>query len=188
MTRQQDAVGLTCFEEGFRLDMPAGSSPRHFGEMMRQLEGTCDRLQQVDTTQPGRKTDIADTLHRLAERFKRRRLIVLVSDLYDDPDAVIRGLHHFRHRHHEVMLFHVFDRSEIEFPFSETRRFLDMETGETLQIDPRYVRDDYLRQVREFIDLYRRKCAECQIDYVMTDTSVPYDFMLSRYLAKRNRL
>ena len=177
MTRQQDSVGLTTFDTEIRLDMPARSSPRHFNEMMRQLEAL----------QPGEETDIAETLHKLANRFKKRCLIVLISDLYDDPDEVMRALHHFRHRRHEVIVFHVFDKAEIEFPFRDVIAFHDMETHEQLQIDPAYVRDAYREQIDAFIESYRRACAESQIDYVMTDTTVPYDFMLSRYIAKRNR-
>jgi len=176
MTRQQDSVGLTTFDTEVRLDMPARSSPRHFNEMMRQLE-------QIE---PGRPTDVAETLHRLANRFKRRCLIVLISDLYDEPDEVMRALHHFRHRRHEVIVFHVFDKAEIEFPFKDVISFHDLETDERLQIDPVFVRDAYVEQIEEFIEGYRRACAETQIDYVMTDTSVPYDFMLSKYIAKRN--
>lgn len=178
MIRQQDSVGLTTFDTEIRLDMPARSSPRHFNEMMRQLEAI----------QPGGETNIAETLHRLANRFKRRCLIVLISDLYDEPEEVMRGLHHFRHRRHEVIVFHVFDKAELEFSFKDTIAFHDLETDERIQIDPAYVRDAYLEQIREFTETYRRECAESQIDYIMTDTSVPYDFMLSRYLAKRNRL
>ena len=176
MTRQQDSVGLTTFDTEIRLDMPARSSPRHFNEMMRQLEAI----------KPGRETDVAEILHRLANRFKRRCLIVLVSDLYDEPEAVIRALHHFRHRRHEVILFHVFDKAEIDFPFNDVIAFHDLETDERLQIDPAYVRDAYREQIDGFIETYRRACAETRIDYVMTDTSTPYDFMLSRYIAKRN--
>ncbi len=178
MIRQQDSVGLTTFDTEIRLDMPPRGSPRHFNEMMRQLEAI----------QPGGETDIAATLHRLANRFKRRCLIVVISDLYDDPDEVMRGLHHFRHRRHEVIVFHIFDKAELELPFKDTIAFHDLETDERIQIDPAYVREAYLEQIREFTETYRRQCAESQIDYIMTDTSVPYDFMLSRYLAKRNRL
>ncbi len=177
MTRQQDAVGLTTFDTAVRLDMPAGSSPRHFDEMMKQLEAV----------RPGHETDLGSTLHRLADRFKRRCLIILISDLHDDPDAVDRALHHFRHKRHEVILFHVLDPTEIEFPFRDTASFLDLETGNRIQVDPAYVRDDYKRRVQEFLDRYRRICADCQIDYVLAETSTPYDFMLSRYLEKRNR-
>jgi uncharacterized protein (DUF58 family) len=178
MMRQQDAVALTTFDDRLRIDMPARSAPRHFDEMMHQLEAI----------RPGQSTDLGATLHRLAERFKRRCLIVLISDLYDDPEAVERALHHFRHRRHEVIVFHVFDKAEVEFPYRESATFLDMETGERLQVDPAYVRADYCRQMQEFIDRYKRMCADCQIDYVMTDTSVPYDFILSRYLVKRTQL
>jgi uncharacterized protein (DUF58 family) len=177
MTRQQDSVGLTTFNTDVRLDMPARGSPRHFNEMMRQLEAV----------QPGGQTDLSATLHRLANRFKRRCLIVLISDLYEDPDQVIRALHHVRHRRHEVIVFHVFDKAEVEFPFRDVIAFHDLETGERIQVDPAYVRDTYLAQVRSFIEHYRRACSESQIDYVLTDTSVPYEFMLSRYIAKRNR-
>ncbi len=177
MTRQQDSVGLSTFDTEIRLDMPARSSPRHFSEMMHRLEAVT----------PGRETDIAETLHKLANRFKRRCLIVLISDLYDDPEEVIRALHHFRHRRHEVILFHVFDKAEIDFPFRDTIALHDLETKERIQVDPAYVRDQYIAQIEEFIENYRRACAEAQIDYVLTDTSVPYDFMLTKYIAKRNR-
>ena len=176
MTRQQDSVGLTTFDTQIRLDMPARSSPRHFNEMMQQLEAV----------RPGGETDIAETLHRLANRFKRRCLIVLVSDLYDEPEEVIRALHHFRHRRHEVIVFHVLDKAEIEFPFRDVIAFHDLETDERIQVDPAYVRQPYLEQIQAFIEGYRRACAEARIDYVATDTSVPYDFMLARYIAKRN--
>jgi uncharacterized protein (DUF58 family) len=178
MIRQQDAVGLTAFDTEIHLDMPARSSPRHFDEMMKHLEAI----------QPGRKTDLGAILHRLADRFKRRCLIVLISDLYEDPDAVDRALHHFRSKRHEVIVFHVLDRAEVEFPFRQTTDFVDMETGERIQVDPAYVREDYRRQIEQFLSRHRRICAECQFDYVLADTSIPYDFMLSRYLEKRTRL
>jgi len=178
MTRQQDLVGLTTFDTEIRLDMPARSSPRHFNEMMRQLEAI----------EPGRQTGIAATLHKLANRFKRRCLIVLVSDLYDEPEELMRALHHFRHRRHEVIVFHVLDKAEIEFPFREVIAFHDLETNERIQVDPGSIRGAYVAEVEQFIETYRRSCAESHIDYVLADTSTPYDFMLSRYLAKRNRV
>ena len=178
MTRQQDSVGLTTFAKNIQLDIPARSSPRHFNEMMRQLENI----------KPSGETDIAETLHRLANRFSRRRLIVLISDLYDDQEEVIRALHHFRHRRHEVIVFHILDKAEIDFPFQDIISFRDLETGERIKVDPAYAKDSYTEQIEQFIEAYRRSCAETQIDYVMTDTSVPYDFMLSKYLSKRNLL
>ena len=177
MTRQQDSVGLTAFDTDVRLDMPARSSPRHFNEMMHRLE----------EIKPGQETDIAETLHKLAGRFKKRCLVVLISDLYDEPENVLRALHHFRHARHEVIVFHVLDKAEIDFPFQEVISFHDMESTERIQIDPSYVRDAYKEQIERFIEGYRRGCAEAGIDYVMTDTSTPYDLMLSRYIAKRSQ-
>ena len=176
MTRQQDSVGLTTFDTEVRLDMPARSSPRHFNDMMRRLEAI----------KPSQNTGVADTLHLMANRFKKRCLIVLISDLYDDPEEVVRALHHFRHRRHEVIVFHVLDKAEIEFPFNDTIAFHDLETDERLQVDPAYVREAYIEQMEAFIEQYRRSCREMNADYVLTDTTVPYDLMLSRYIAKRN--
>ncbi len=177
MMRQQDAVGMTTFDTQVRLDLPARSSPRHFDEMMSHLEAV----------KPGRPTSLGATLHRLADRFKRRCLIILISDLYDNPEAVEPALHHFHYKRHEVIVFHVLDHAEITFPFRDTASFVDMETGERLQVDPAYVREEYRRQLDAFIDRCRKICADCQFDYVLTDTSVPFDYMLSRYLEKRTR-
>jgi uncharacterized protein (DUF58 family) len=177
MIRQQDAVGLTTFDTRVRLDMPAGSSPRHFDEMMRRLEAV----------KPGKPTDLGATLNRLADRFKRRSLILLISDLYDDPEAISRALHHFRHRRHEVIVFHVLDRAELEFPYRDTASFIDMETGVRVEVDPAYVRDEYVRRVGEFLERCKKVCADTQVDYVAADTSTPYDLLLSRYLEKRAR-
>ena len=175
MTRQQDSVGLTTFDTEIRLDMPARSSPRHFHEMMERLEAQ----------RPSQQTGIADTLHLLANRFKKRCLIVLISDLYDDHDNIMRALHHFTHRRHEVIVFNIFDKAELEFPFEDTIAFHDMETKERILVQPDSIRNVYIEEVRKFIDNYRRACRESGIDYVLTDTSVPYDYMLTRYVAKR---
>lgn len=178
MIRQQDAVGLYAFDTALRLDIPAHSSARHFDEMM----------QQVEKLRPGQKTAVAGALHRLAERFKRRSLIVLISDLYDEPADLERALHHFRHRKHEIIVFHVMDRAEIDFPFRDMATFVDQETRERLQVDPAYVQAEYRRQLASFLERCKKICVNSQVDYVLTDTSVPYDYMLRHYLEKRARL
>ena len=157
MTRQQDSVGLTAFDTAVRLDMPARSSPRHFHEMMNQLE----------SLQASQTTDVAETLHLLANRFKRRCLVVLISDLYDEPDAVVRALHHFRPRRHEVILFHVLDKAEIEFPFREVMLFRDLETGQRIQVDPSYVRQTLPGANRGFLGDLSPGVRKAQIDYVL---------------------
>jgi len=178
LIRQRDSVGLVLFDEAVRLRMPARSTTRHLNEMLRQLENC----------QPGANTQVAGLFHTLAESFKRRCLIIIISDLYDDPDAVLRALHHFRHKKHEVILYHVLDKAEIELNFDRTVNLVDLETNERLQIDPAVVRDDYQKRIGEFIDTYRRACRSSRVDYVTTDTEIPYDLMLSAYLDKRAKL
>ncbi len=178
MMRQQDSVGLVVFDEEVRQFLPPHSSTVHLNLLLRSLEALS----------AGRTTNVSETFHRLAENIKRRSLIVIVSDLFDEPKEVMRALRHFRHKKHEVIIFHVLDRAEVEFPFERLTNFIDMETRERLQVDPRYVRDDYRRQIDEFIANYRRDCAESLVEYVPTNTSLPFDFLLASYLAKRGKL
>ena len=178
MMRQQDSVGLIIFDKEIREFIPPHSTPQHLDLLLRGLE----------KTEPGAVTNVSKTFHDLAERIKRRGLIIVVSDLFDEPLEVMRGLRHFRFKKHEVMIFHVFDKWEIEFPFKRLADFVDMETNERLQVDPRYVRGEYRSLIEGFIAGYKRDCASALVEYVQTDTSVPYDFMLSAYLAKRKRL
>jgi len=178
MTRQQDVVGLVAFDHEIRLHMPPGGSPAHFNEMCRRLEGL----------QTGQVTRCAKPFHDLAEMIKRRGLIIIISDLYDDEDEVIRALRHFRHKKHGVILFHVFDAAELEFPFAKLTQFIDLETDERYQVDPKAVRDAYLTELRAFIDRYKKACSDSDSEYVLTDTSVPYDFLLRSYLARRQQM
>ena len=124
----------------------------------------------------------------MAERIRRRGLIILISDLYEEPREVMRAISHFRHKKHEVLVFHVLDTNELEFPYRRLTDFVDMETNQRLEVEPAYVRDEYRRAVREFVDGYRRECAQQHVDYVLADTSVPFDRMLFAYLSKRQRL
>jgi uncharacterized protein (DUF58 family) len=178
MTRQQDVVGLVAFDHEIRLHMPPAGSPAHINEMCRQLEHL----------KTGRVTSLAKPFHDLAEMIKRRGLIIVISDLYDEESEVIKALRHFRHKKHGVILFHVLDAAELEFPFTKLTQFLDLETGEKYQVDPRSVREAYLAELRAFIDRYKKACSDSDTEYVLTDTSVPYDFLLRSYLARRQTM
>jgi uncharacterized protein (DUF58 family) len=178
MIRQQDSVGLVVFDEKVREFLPPRSSTLHLNLLLRTLE----------KVSAGGITNVSETFHRLAENIKRRGLIVIVSDLFDEPRAVMRGLRHFRHKKHEVIIFHVLDRAEIDFPFQRLANFIDLETRQRLQVDPRYLRDDYRRQIEDFIADYKRDCSESLVEYVPTHTSVPFDFLLASYLTKRKKL
>jgi uncharacterized protein (DUF58 family) len=178
LTRQRDSVGLVLFDDRVRLRMPARSTARHLNEMLKQLENC----------QPGAPTRVAGVFHDLAETFKRRCLLIVISDLYDDPEEVLRALHHFRHKKHEVILYHVLDKAELELNLKEACTLVDLEDQSRLQVEPNVVRDEYVGEMTEFLDTYRRACTHSQVDYVTTDTEVPYDLMLGAYLNKRMRL
>jgi uncharacterized protein (DUF58 family) len=178
MTRQQDVVGLVAFDNKIRLHMPPAGSPAHVNELCRQLE-------QLKT---GEASSLAKPFHDLAEMIKRRGLIIIISDLYDDENEVIKAIRHFRHKKHGVVLFHTFDAAELEFPFSRLTQFLDLETHEKFQVDPKSVREAYLSELRAFIDRYKKACSDSDTEYVLTDTSVPYGFLLRSYLARRQRM
>ena len=180
MTRQQDPVGLVNFDEKIQHFLPPQSSTRHLNRLLECLE----------QVQPARSTRISDTFHDLAERIRKRGLIIIISDLFEAVESqteLIRGLRHFKHKRHEVLLFHVLDAAEISLPFQRLTEFVDMESGERLQADPTYVKDEYDRQVHAFIDTFRRDCAAGNIDYVLANTSAPYDLLLRAYLDRRKR-
>jgi len=177
MVRQQDSVGLATFDNEIRHYIPPRGTMVHLNVLLRRLE----------EVEAGDLTRVSNIFHHLAETIKRRGLIIIISDLYDDEKEVMRALRHFRHKHHEVIIFHLFDKTELEFPFERLTQFVDMETGARLQVDPRYVREEYLAQIRSFINEYRKDCSESLVEYVVTDTSVPYDLMLTAYLGRRKR-
>jgi uncharacterized protein (DUF58 family) len=178
MSRQQDVVGVVAFDSAIRLHLPPASSPAHMDRVFTGLERlTCGKL-----------TAIASTFHELAERIAKRGLIVIISDLYDEPAEVMRALQHFCYKKHQLMLFHVFDPAELDFPFKRMTNFVDLETGQRLQVDPRLVRQSYRQEVAGFIDRYRKECSDRSIEYVVASTAQPYDLMLLNYLARRKRL
>jgi uncharacterized protein (DUF58 family) len=176
MIRQQDSVGLASFAAGRTSFIAPRATPSHLGVLLEELEGL----------KAGGGSDLARTFHDLAESVRRRSLIVIVSDLLDDERGVLRALHHFRARKHEVLLFHVLDRAEREFPFQALADFVDLETGERLLVDPRYARKEYLRELEAFCTAFRREAAEGLAEYVPVDTSVPFERALGAYLARRS--
>ena len=128
------------------------------------------------------------SLHELADRIKRRGLILLISDLMDDPESVLLALKHFRHKKHEVVVFHVLDPAEITFPFRDETGFVDLETGKEITTSSWEIARDYRARFGAWSENYRRRCQENRIDYVLMDTSTPFDRALLRYLEKRRKL
>jgi uncharacterized protein (DUF58 family) len=145
-------------------------------------------LSEIANQQPSDKTDISSTLHEMAERIKRRGLVVILSDLLDEPDKIISGLRHFRYNKHEVIVFHILDPRERDFDFGGEAQFRDMETGETLSTLPYQMKKEFARKVQAFSDTIASACRQSNIDYHRIDTSMPFDQALYAFLAKRERL
>lgn len=178
MVGQRDAVGLCVFDDEIRFLIPHRSVRRHLMYLLTTLDGLS----------PGEKTSISPTLHRVAERIHRRGLIILISDLMDDLDDVLMGLKHFRHRQHEVIVFHVLDPKDVTLDYRDEIEFSDMESARKLRVEPAFLKQNYTAAVRRWIDKLNRGCREHQIDYNLLLTDTPFDQALTAYLNKRQRM
>ncbi|MFH1941354.1 MAG: DUF58 domain-containing protein [bacterium] len=178
MLLQRDAVGLVTFDKKIRSFFP----PRSVFSYLHVL------LKEMDGLKCGGETRLSDTFHDLAERIKRRGLIIVLSDLLDKPEDVLTALKHFRHRKHEVIVFHILDPMERNFDFKKDTIFIDMETGEKVQAQPWHIRSEYKEKMRGFLDHYKRECRQHRIDYVPSDTSQPFDTALFNYLVMRKKI
>ena len=177
MNRQRDAVGLLAFDENIVSMLPSSSRSGH----LRALLLTLDRLQL------GRTTNLSKPLHHLADSLSKRGMVILISDLLDDPESVIRGLKHFQFRGTDVIVFHILDPDELEFPFDRATRFEDLETDEEIMAVPGAVRDHYVRAIGALIDRYRRELGAAGIDYQLISTNHPLELALMSYLSTRSR-
>jgi len=175
---QQDAVGLLTFADTVGAFVPPRGTRSHLEALLRE----------IDRVRPTGKTALGATLHALAERARRRGLVVLFSDLMADPSEVLSGIRHFRHRRHEVILFHLLDPAEWSFDFKDASTFVDVETGEEVSLEPWQFHTTYRKAVRSWSERYQRECGEQHVDYVRLTTDLPYDVALLRYLEKRRRL
>ena len=178
MLKQQDAVGLTLFDDRIRVNIPARSKRSHLNIILSQMQNII----------AGPETTIAPVLHKTAEAIKKRGLIILISDLFDDPDKVLSGLQHFRYKGHEVIVFHVLDPQELTLDFTQRTRFRDMESGEEIVTDPWHIQSDYQKSMGQFCDYIKSNCRQKNIDYVQLSTDLPLDMALSEYLIKRKRI
>jgi uncharacterized protein (DUF58 family) len=177
MLQQRDAVGLALFNERVQRYLPPRGLASHFTQMLSELEAPVT----------GPNTDLSATFHELAEQIKRRGLIIVISDLLGPLEQTLIGLRHFRHRKHEVIVFHILDRHELEFPFDDLTRFDGLEGEPHLLVDPRAVREGYLREFAAFGEALERGCREIDVDLVRMPTDEPIDQLLSTYLAARLR-
>lgn len=175
MLRQRDYVGLALFDGAIVRYIPPRGESSHLRLITTALEEAT----------PGGETGIGEAIQELARRIVRRGLIILISDLLDEPQKVIRGLKLLRHSKHEVIVFHVMDHSELTFPFEGSVVFRDLETGERLNTDAGSLRSEYLRGIKDFLESYKKGCGASLVDYILMDTHTPFDYALSAYLSRR---
>jgi len=178
MVYQQDPVGLVAFDTKLTHVVPPKSKRSQLGTILSVLANL----------KPTGETNIADSLFQLASMIKGKSLVMLFSDLITDPEPVMRSLYRLRYSGHEVILFHILDELEVNFPITGLVDFEDVEApDEHLEVDAQGIRDDYLAAVGELREHYRRECANANIDYVAMDTSVGFDKALLEYLIQRQR-
>jgi uncharacterized protein (DUF58 family) len=177
MNRQRDATGLIAFDDRIVSRLPAGARPGHLHALLLALE----------QMKPGQRSDVGRPLHQLAEALLKRSLVVILSDLLDDPEGIIKGLRHLKFRGTDVIVFQVLDPYELTFPFRGASRFHDVESAEEVTAEPTQIRAGYLRELAGLTLRYDRELHGSGIDYVQLDTSQPLDFALLTYLAARSR-
>ncbi len=177
MLKQQDSVGLITFSKGIERIIHPKATHDHLFSILKELEGRT----------PQGNTSAAAVLRDLAASIKRRGLIVIISDLLDNPEEVMKSLKQLRSRGSDLMVFHILDRDELRFPFEEPAVFQDMEEDLRILADPHVIRAAYLKTIQALIEKYRQSCAANLIDYSLLDTSVSLDRALVRYLAWRGR-
>jgi len=175
-SKQRDRVGLVTFDTEIIEYVPASAKHLDFA------------LYALDRIGEARAGSLERPLLSMTERLRRRGIVAIISDLYDEPDAVAEAVKPLRFRGHDVIVFHVMDPAELDFPFAEAASFEDLETGDRMPIVPDALREQYRALVRRHIEELRRLFTDCRIDYALFNTSVPLDYALFRYLSARERL
>ena len=176
ISQQQDAVALVAWDEELRTFLPPGNNPLHVKNIYSSLAAL----------EPDGKTDTGRLMQDLAERLRQKSLVMILSDLFDsERSGLMRGLKQLRHRGHDVIVFHVLDDAEINFPFERMTMFEGLEQMPELLADPRSLREAYLAEIKEFRDTVRKGCLGQRVDYVELVNNEPLDVALSSYIAAR---
>lgn len=188
---QRDRVGLVTFDREVRDFVPP--SAKHLNVVLHTLDRLADARPPVSPAPSpngvhSTSTSLASLTRRIGESFRRRSIVLLISDFYEDPIAVRDALAYLRGKGNDVIVFHVLDRRELEFPFTDSANFVDLETGERMPVIPDYLRAQYRALVAEHIGNLGSILGENRVDYAMFDTSKPLDHALFRFLAARERM
>jgi uncharacterized protein (DUF58 family) len=178
VAQQGDAAGLLCVGEKTVVDIPPRRNPAHLQLLFQTLEKTEARGE----------TNLFKALHDLAEKVRRRALVIVFSDFFCDPDELINCFQHLRFQRHDLAIIHMLDRMEIDFPFDRPVRFVDLESPSSMVTEPAMIRDEYLRQFRGFLERLRASCLEFNADYRQAVTDMDYEKILAGFLEERARI
>ncbi len=176
--KQRDGVGFVSYDEDVIDFVPARGSIGHLNTVLHTIE----------RAKAGQKTNFVKPLVSVSERLRRRGIVILISDLYDDPDRVMNGLRHLAYRGNDVIVFQVLDPSELNFDFSESAMFKDMETRAEMHVIPDYIRREYRKIIGDQVAYYEKECQKDRMDFALIKTSQPLDHALYTYLLRRQQL
>ena len=188
LVKQRDAVGLTAFSEGIDVQTDQKSTSLHLNNLLKIMEAWLE----APPSENG-STDIAEVLHHVADKIHRRSLVIILTDMFQQGanlDKIFQSLQHLKHQRHEVLLFHISDlQTEKSFEFQDRPyQFIDVETNETINVNPSMIRKNYQEQMGDFYQEVKVKCGQLKIDLIEADTRMPFDKVLSAYLIKRQKM
>ena len=176
--KQRDAIGFMSYDEDIVESIPARSSIGHLNNVLHAIE----------RARPGKRTDFGRAMMHASERLKKKGIVVVISDLFDEPANVMSGLRHLVYRGNDVIVFQLLDPSELHFNFADAAQFVDMETKAEMHVIPEYVRKEYIRVLAGQISDYEKECRKERIDFALIETSKPLDKALFSYLVRREQL
>lgn len=178
MIKQQDAVGITLYSDKIVKSLPPKSTNTYLREV----------LISISLAEPSDRTNTAECLSQIAEKISKRGLVIVISDLFDEPNSVVNALKHFRYKKNEVIVFQILDPIERNFSFNKDSIFKDLETGEEITVQPYQIQKAYKESMREFISKIKSSCLNANIEFNLLDTSTPFDKALFSYINKRQSL
>jgi uncharacterized protein (DUF58 family) len=185
--KQRDAVGLVSFSEDIDLQTEIKSTPSHLHKLFIHLNNILEQDQKL------KKTSVDLVLHNIADKIKKRSLVIIFSDMFADLEQsqkIFAALQHLKHNKHEVLLFHVTDhKTELNFDFEDRPyEFIDVETGEKLKLQPSQIKSQYKKDMQEYYHQLKLRCGQYKIDFIDVDINRSFDEILSAYLIKRAKM
>ena len=178
MVKQQDAVGLTLYSDKIIKSIPPKSTKTYLQEILRS----------ISLAETSDKTNTAFCLGNIAEKISKKGLVIIISDLFDEPKSVISAIKHFRYKKNEVIVFQILDPLESSFDFQKDSIYKDLETGEEMTIQPYQIQKAYRESMREFISKIKKDCLNANVEFNLLETSTPFDKALFSYINKRKHL